>query len=234
MGAVTWRVSAAMCLNNSQQQQKQQKLELTGTQLLEAREQQQAVEFSLDHFSKYCIGMDVSESGGSPVNGKPPTAALCQGVGADAFRAMRTWGSQESLLQKYCSGSCQNSRLFQGRSMSSSDAAMYTVLAIRRRLATAAKDPACACSSCKVRAICNPQSPATRNRIRNGNWVSGPQKIIGVWFNMETFTPVARNKISNAKRAGCQWPEEYVESQMHIRNNQAVAQSGDMNSTIEE
>ena len=83
------------------------------TQLSEAQEQQQAVGFSLDHFSKHCIGKDVSESG------------------------------------------------------------------------------------------------------------------------METSTPVARNTISNAKWAGCQWPKKYVESQMHICNNQTVAQSGGLNRTTE-
>ena len=36
--------------------------------------------------------------------------------------------------------------------MSSRDAAMYTVLAIRRRLTSAVKDPACACSSCNMTA----------------------------------------------------------------------------------
>ena len=102
----------------------------------------------------------------------------------------------------------------------------------QERLAVAV--PACSCSSCKVKAVCNPQSPTARNRIGNAKWVSGPQKIIGAWFSKETFTPAARNKISNAKWAGCQWPKKYVESQMHICNNQAVAQSGGLNRTTEE
>ena len=35
---------------------------------------------------------------------KQLAAALCQGLGADVFRTVRSWASQESLLQKYCSG----------------------------------------------------------------------------------------------------------------------------------
>jgi hypothetical protein len=134
-------------------------------QLPGAREQQQAVTFNLDHFSKHCIGRDVSESGDSPINGELPTATLCQGIGADVFRAMRSWASQESLLQKYCSGSCQNNRLFQGRSMSSRDAAMYTVLAIRHRLTAAVKDPACACGSCGVKTVYSPHPPAPTGAV---------------------------------------------------------------------
>jgi len=126
-----------------------------------------------------------SESVDSSINGNLSAAALCQGLGADVFRTVRSWTSQESLLQKYCSGSCRNSRLFQGRNMSSRDAAMYTVLAIRRRLATAAKDPACACSSCNATTALNPQPLA------------------------------ARSKISSSKWASCQWPKKYVESQIN-------------------
>ena len=75
-------------------------------------------------------------------------ASLCQGLGADVFRTVKSWAFHESLLRKYCSGSCRNSRMFQGRNMSDRDAAMYTVVAIRRRLTSAVKDPVCACIDC--------------------------------------------------------------------------------------
>ena len=39
-------------------------------------------------------------------------ASLCQGLGADVLRTMRFWASQESLLRKYCPGSCKSSRMF--------------------------------------------------------------------------------------------------------------------------
>ena len=83
---------------------------------------------------------------------KPQTDVLCQGLGANAFHNVRSWASQESLLKKYCSGSCRKNRSFQDRNMCIGDAAMYTVLAIRRRLTSAAKDLACACSSCNMTA----------------------------------------------------------------------------------
>ena len=75
-------------------------------------------------------------------------ASLCQGLGADVFRTVRSRAFQGSLLKKYCSGSCKGSRMFQGINMCSRDAAMYTVSAIRRRLNSAAKDPSCACIDC--------------------------------------------------------------------------------------
>jgi hypothetical protein len=75
-------------------------------------------------------------------------ASMCQSLGADVFRTVKSWAFHESLLRKYCSGSCKNSRVFQGRNMSDRDAAMYTVVAIRRRLTSAVKDPVCACIDC--------------------------------------------------------------------------------------
>ena len=52
-----------------------------------------AVRFSLAHFSKHYIELDASKSVDSFINGNLSADALCQGIGADVCRAMRSWTS---------------------------------------------------------------------------------------------------------------------------------------------
>ena len=143
------------------------------------------IRYGVAHFSKYYTEGDASKAVDSFNGGNLSATVLCQCTGSEVFRTMKSWTSQESLLEKYCSGSCQDSRLFQSHNMSSRDAAMYTVLSIRSRLATAAKDSACACNSCNATTAFNPQPLAARSKINSSKWAS------------------------------CHWPKKYVENQMN-------------------
>jgi site-specific DNA-cytosine methylase len=73
------------------------------------------------------------------------------GDSTQAFVSLRSWAQESTAISRYWYGSCKKARWNLGYNpltVSAYDAASFTVNELRRRLATAARIPACGCSQC--------------------------------------------------------------------------------------